>query len=85
MGNKDCTVQDLNKLINHSMNDISSSNRYGGQLNSNLRKIGINIIAYERLHFLATSFAPLSINENFEVISNSFFFFFDNAKFAIDL
>lgn len=90
MGNKDCTVQDLNKLINHSMNDISSSNRYGGQLNSNLRKIGINIIAYERLHFLATSFAPLSINENFEYRSLSIsdlvqqMFFPSNIHCSID-
>ena len=42
------------------MSDLSSSLRFAGSLNTNMRKTLVNIILFPRLHFFGCSFAPLA-------------------------
>ncbi|KAH7884792.1 beta-tubulin [Phlebopus sp. FC_14] len=49
---------DLNQLISKVMCGVSTSLRFPGQLNGDLRKLGMNLIPFPRLHFLMPSFAP---------------------------
>ncbi|KIJ50886.1 hypothetical protein M422DRAFT_65542 [Sphaerobolus stellatus SS14] len=48
----------LNKLIAQSICGISTSLRFPGQLNGNLRKLSINLVPFPRLHFLVPSYSP---------------------------
>ncbi|KAK7461878.1 Tubulin beta-2 chain [Stygiomarasmius scandens] len=50
---------DLNQLISKVMCGISTSLRFPGQLNGDLRKLGMNLIPFPRLHFLMPSYAPM--------------------------
>ncbi|KAG8965787.1 Tubulin beta-2 chain [Tulasnella sp. 419] len=50
----------LNFLIAQVMAGVSTSLRFPGQLNGDLRKIGQNLVPFPRLHFLAPSYAPLA-------------------------
>lgn len=54
------TYGDLNHLISSSMSGITSCIRFPGQLNSDLRKLAVNLIPFPRLHFFMTSYAPLT-------------------------
>ncbi|KAH9481804.1 Tubulin beta-2 chain [Psilocybe cubensis] len=49
---------DLNNLIAQVMCGVSTSLRFPGQLNGDLRKLGMNLIPFPRLHFLMPSYAP---------------------------
>ncbi|KAF9550038.1 beta-tubulin 2 tubb2 [Agrocybe pediades] len=49
---------DLNNLIAQVMCGVSTSLRFPGQLNGDLRKLGMNLIPFPRLHFLLPSYAP---------------------------
>ncbi|PPQ74603.1 hypothetical protein CVT24_004192 [Panaeolus cyanescens] len=49
---------DLNNLIARVMCGVSTSLRFPGQLNGDLRKLGMNLIPFPRLHFLMPSYAP---------------------------
>ncbi|EGO24882.1 hypothetical protein SERLADRAFT_468815 [Serpula lacrymans var. lacrymans S7.9] len=49
---------DLNQLIAKVMCGVSTSLRFPGQLNGDLRKLGMNLIPFPRLHFLMPSYAP---------------------------
>ncbi|KHN94229.1 beta-tubulin [Metarhizium album ARSEF 1941] len=51
---------DLNHLISTVMSGISTSLRFPGQLNSDLRKICVNLVPFPRLHFFMVGFAPLT-------------------------
>ncbi|PWA02301.1 hypothetical protein BB558_001570 [Smittium angustum] len=51
---------DLNHLISRVMSGITTSLRFPGQLNSDLRKLAVNMVPFPRLHFFMTGFAPLS-------------------------
>ena len=53
----------LNKLIGLVTSSLSSSLRYSGQLNVDLRKIAVNLVPFPRLHFFCPGFAPL-VNDN---------------------
>ncbi|KAJ7056716.1 beta-tubulin 2 [Mycena amicta] len=53
------TFPDLNALIAKVMCGVSTSLRFPGQLNGDLRKLGMNLIPFPRLHFLMPSYAPL--------------------------
>ncbi|TFK73249.1 tubulin nucleotide-binding domain-like protein [Pluteus cervinus] len=53
------TFSDLNSLIARVMCGVSTSLRFPGQLNGDLRKLGMNLIPFPRLHFLAPSYAPI--------------------------
>jgi len=54
------TYSDLNHLISSVMSSSTCSMRFPGQHNSDLRKLAVNIIPFPRLHFMMTSFAPLT-------------------------
>ncbi|THV05655.1 tubulin nucleotide-binding domain-like protein [Dendrothele bispora CBS 962.96] len=56
---KQPSFPDLNQLISKVMCGISTSLRFPGQLNGDLRKLGMNLIPFPRLHFLMPSYAPL--------------------------
>ncbi|KIY44066.1 beta-tubulin 2 tubb2 [Fistulina hepatica ATCC 64428] len=48
----------LNDCISRVMCGVSTSLRFPGQLNGDLRKLGMNLIPFPRLHFLMPSHAP---------------------------
>ncbi|VDM19905.1 unnamed protein product [Hydatigera taeniaeformis] len=56
---KDPTYGDLNHLVSITMSGITTSLRFPGQLNADLRKLGNNLIPFPRVHFFVTGFAPL--------------------------
>jgi tubulin beta len=50
---------DLNNIISYAMSGCSTTLRFPGQLNSDLRKLGVNMVPFPRLHFFTAGFAPL--------------------------
>jgi len=50
----------LNSLVSQVMCGVSTSLRFPGQLNGDLRKLGLNLVPFPRLHFLMPSYAPFS-------------------------
>eukprot|EP01041_Mallomonas_annulata_P001635 gene1635-3170_t len=52
--------KDLNNLICNAMVGITCSLRFPGQLNCDIRKLAVNMIPFPRLHFLMTSYAPVT-------------------------
>ncbi|ESK95888.1 beta-tubulin 2 tubb2 [Moniliophthora roreri MCA 2997] len=50
---------DLNDLIAKVMCGVSTSLRFPGQLNGDLRKLSMNLVPFPRLHFLMPSYAPI--------------------------
>jgi len=59
----------LNKLVANGMSGITSCIRFSGQLNSDLRKLAVNLIPFPRLHFFNISFAPLEADSTTEFTS----------------
>ena len=53
---------DMNQLVSRAMSGITACLRYPGQLNSDLRKLAVNLIPFPRLHFFMTGYAPLTNN-----------------------
>ncbi|GMG99978.1 hypothetical protein Nepgr_001818 [Nepenthes gracilis] len=51
---------DLNHLISSTMSGVTCCLRFPGQLNSDLRKLAVNLIPFPRLHFFMVGFAPLT-------------------------
>jgi len=60
------TFKDLNNLVGNGMSGITSCIRFAGQLNSDLRKLAVNLIPFPRLHFFNISFAPLEASASKE-------------------
>jgi len=54
------TYGDLNHLISAVISGMSCSLRFPGQLNSDLRKLNVNLVPFPRLHFFMPGFAPLT-------------------------
>merc|ERR1712093_279553 len=54
------TYGDLNHLVSVAMSGVTCSIRFPGQLNSDLRKLAVNLIPFPRLHFFMIGFAPLT-------------------------
>jgi len=50
----------LNSLITTVMSGITCSLRFPGQLNSDVRKLAVNLIPFPRLHFFLVGVAPLT-------------------------
>merc|ERR1711933_267668 len=50
---------DLNYLIPCVMAGVTASLRFPGKLNGDLRKLGVNLVPFPRLHFFLVSQAPL--------------------------
>merc|ERR1719445_2998416 len=53
------TYADLNYLISCVMAGVTASLRFPGKLNGDLRKLGVNLVPFPRLHFFLVSQAPL--------------------------
>ncbi|RMZ86717.1 hypothetical protein DV736_g6057, partial [Chaetothyriales sp. CBS 134916] len=51
---------DLNHLVSFVMSGVTTSLRFPGQLNSDLRKLAVNMVPFPRLHFFMVGFAPLT-------------------------
>ncbi|KAJ5127177.1 Tubulin [Penicillium atrosanguineum] len=51
---------DLNHLVSAVMSGVTTSLRFPGQLNSDLRKLAVNMVPFPRLHFFMVGFAPLT-------------------------
>jgi len=56
---KSPTYDELNKLIAQVTCGITASIRFPGLLNGDLRKLGVNLVPFPRLHFFLVSNAPL--------------------------
>merc|ERR1712162_60855 len=54
------TYGDLNHLVSAAMSGVTCCIRFPGQLNSDLRKLAVNLIPFPRLHFFMIGFAPLT-------------------------
>lgn len=55
----DPSYSDLNALVANVMAGSSTTLRFPGQLNADLRKLAVNMVPFPRLHFLMCGFAPL--------------------------
>ena len=51
---------DLNHLVSATMSGVTTCLRFPGQLNSDLRKLAVNMVPFPRLHFFIPGFAPLT-------------------------
>merc|ERR1712129_319243 len=56
---KEPKYSDLNWVISMVMSGITASLRFSGKLNGDLRKMGVNLVPFPRLHFFVVSQAPL--------------------------
>ncbi|KAJ7645482.1 beta-tubulin 1 tubb1 [Mycena polygramma] len=54
------THDDLNGLVSSVMSGITTCLRFPGQLNSDLRKLAVNLVPFPRLHFFMPGIAPLT-------------------------
>jgi len=54
------TYGDINHLVSIAMSGITCCLRFPGQLNSDLRKLAVNLIPFPRLHFFMIGCAPLT-------------------------
>ncbi|OLY84800.1 Tubulin beta-4 chain [Smittium mucronatum] len=61
---KDPGYDDLNSLVSMVMSGVTTSLRFPGQLNSDLRKTAVNLVPFPRLHFFMVGFAPLGDSKN---------------------
>jgi tubulin beta len=60
---KEPTYENLNGLIAQVTCGITASLRFSGSLNGDLRKLGVNLVPFPRLHFFLVSQAPLYSKE----------------------
>src|SRR5580692_3317442 len=51
---------DLNHLVSVVISGVTTCLRFPGQLNSDLRKLAVNLVPFPRLHFFMMGFAPLT-------------------------
>jgi len=58
------TYADLNYLISCVMAGVTASLRFPGKLNGDLRKLGVNLVPFPRLHFFLIAQAPLQSQDN---------------------
>jgi len=62
--NNSPTYAELNELIGQVICGITSSLRFPGQLNGDIRKLAVNLVPFPRLHFFLVSQAPLVSKKN---------------------
>ncbi|XP_044733154.1 tubulin beta chain-like [Chrysoperla carnea] len=53
------SYDDLNHLISCVMSGITTCFRFPGQLNTDLRKLSVNMVPFPNLHFFTSGFAPI--------------------------
>ena len=56
---KEPKYADLNWVIAMAMSGVTASLRFSGKLNGDLRKLGVNLVPFPRLHFFVLSHTPL--------------------------
>lgn len=54
---------ELNNLVAKVMSGVTTSLRFPGQLNSDLRKLAVNMVPFPRLHFFVPGYAPLTATD----------------------
>merc|ERR1712151_1304463 len=57
------TYGDLNHLVSAALSGVTCCLRFPGQLNSDLRKLAVNLVPFPRLHFFMVGYAPLTSAE----------------------
>ncbi|GLH01621.1 Tubulin alpha-1C chain [Gryllus bimaculatus] len=64
---------DMNHLISLAMSGVTTCFRFSGSLNTDLRKLAVNLVPFPRLHFFVPGFAPLMARkqEEYEALSVS--------------
>merc|ERR1712150_289800 len=62
--NKQPTYSELNGLIAQACCGVTASLRFPGRLNGDLRKLGVNLVPFPRLHFFLIAQAPLQSKDN---------------------
>lgn len=60
LGEQTPLYSDLNHLISITMSGITTCFRFPAELNSDLRKLAVNMVPFPRLHFFIPGFAPLT-------------------------
>jgi tubulin beta len=63
---KETSFSDLNHLVASVMSGTTCCLRFAGQLNSDLRKLAVNLIPFPRLHFFLIGYSPLTSASNKE-------------------
>jgi len=53
------TYKDLNRVTSQVISSLTTSLRFDGSLNVDMREFQTNLVPYPRIHFLTTSYAPL--------------------------
>eukprot|EP01101_Sappina_pedata_P002864 TRINITY_DN1307_c0_g1_i1.p1 TRINITY_DN1307_c0_g1~~TRINITY_DN1307_c0_g1_i1.p1 ORF type:complete len:466 (-),score=220.11 TRINITY_DN1307_c0_g1_i1:132-1460(-) len=53
------TYAELNSVVAQAMAGITCSLRFPGQLNTDMRKLSVNLVPFPRLHFFTVGYAPL--------------------------
>eukprot|EP01126_Amoeba_proteus_P054644 TRINITY_DN6733_c0_g1_i18.p1 TRINITY_DN6733_c0_g1~~TRINITY_DN6733_c0_g1_i18.p1 ORF type:complete len:339 (+),score=34.49 TRINITY_DN6733_c0_g1_i18:226-1242(+) len=56
---KEPQLMDLNVLVAKVMSGVTCGFRFPGQLNSDIRKMAVNLIPFPRLHFFMSGYAPV--------------------------
>jgi len=84
------TYAQLNTLIAQATCGITCSLRFPGKLNGDLRKLGVNLVPFPRLHFFLVSQAPIlnkdsaeKVNVNVQELANQCYSsknFYSNVK-----
>ncbi|KAH6688450.1 tubulin/FtsZ family protein [Plectosphaerella plurivora] len=59
---------DLNGLVSTVMSGLTTCFRFPGQLNSDLRKLAVNLVPFPRLHFFTVGCAPLTASAGFSAL-----------------
>eukprot|EP01064_Diplonema_japonicum_P010827 TRINITY_DN1805_c0_g2_i2.p1 TRINITY_DN1805_c0_g2~~TRINITY_DN1805_c0_g2_i2.p1 ORF type:complete len:448 (+),score=86.83 TRINITY_DN1805_c0_g2_i2:45-1346(+) len=54
------TFADVNRLVTEVTTGVTSTFRFRGMLNADIRRFVVNLVPYPRLHFLLTGIAPLA-------------------------
>ena len=71
------TYGDLNHLVSLTMSGVTTSLRFPGQLNADLRKLAVNMVPFPRLHFFMPGFAPLTSrgSQQYRLVEAVFLYF----------
>jgi len=65
------TYSNLNRLISQVVSSLTTSLRFQGSLNVDLKEFQTNLVPYPRIHFLLASYAPVYASDKAYHVSNS--------------
>eukprot|EP00298_Acanthocystis_sp_HF-20_P004443 c14778_g1_i1.p1 GENE.c14778_g1_i1~~c14778_g1_i1.p1 ORF type:complete len:443 (+),score=154.36 c14778_g1_i1:24-1352(+) len=65
------TFKDLNKVIANAISSMTCNFRFPGTLNSDLRKIAVNLVPFPRLHFFSVAYKKLDLKSTDSDIRSS--------------